>query len=75
MFCQALQSSTSDDNTAELALDDNPITCQLTGVEKGAWWKVDVDEIVTVAGVLIRGEMLNSHSHCKYAAFKDFNIS
>jgi hypothetical protein len=56
IILSAVQSSTIDRFTADLALDGKATTCSLTGVQVGAWWKIDLHDVVTVKGILITGE-------------------
>lgn len=45
----ASQISTSGDQEAQLALDDELDTCSKTNIRRGAWWKVDLgnERIIT----------------------------
>jgi len=56
LFDEAFQSSTINDNTADLALDGDRQTCSLTGFEVGCWWKVDLGQTMAVSGLKIQGK-------------------
>jgi len=45
------------DNYPNLALDNDTLTCAVTGWETiGQWWKVDLGSRQTVTGVHLTGE-------------------
>jgi len=44
-------------NHAYLAVDGDPTTCAVTGLETtGPWWKIDLGSRMTVTGVRLVGE-------------------
>jgi len=58
--CSAIQSSVYNDNDAWRALDNDTMTCAITGwATFGPWWKVDLGSRQTVTGVNLTGEQLH----------------
>jgi len=44
--------------TPDLAMDNDPSTCAKSGWDVGPWWKLDLGQPTQVSGVSILGETL-----------------
>ena len=56
-------SSKFNDNEGFLAIDADPSTCAVTGLEIGAWWKIDLIQPRVVTNVRVQGKYINSISN------------
>jgi len=61
----AVQSSVYNDNHAFHALDNDTVTCAVTGWETiGPWWKVDLGAQKAITGVTLTGTCNNQCVLC-----------
>jgi len=49
------QRSIWNNNTANLAIDNDASTCYMSGYENGAWWFVDIGQERVVDSIIISG--------------------
>jgi hypothetical protein len=59
-FCciAALQSSTFNDFTADLAVDSSPLTCSQTGSGNDNWLKIDLGSVIDIQSLSINGRYI-----------------